>query len=144
MIKYAVATLLILTSINLMASSCFHQFVRNEDIGEKFERAKKQSDLIFTGTVSLVSKETIHAAGDEEYLSRVTASFNGIKYFKGEAGTKINVIGGGKCTCKYNFYPGVEYLVFASKTQDGYKTYFCEFIAPKERSLISEFENKES
>jgi hypothetical protein len=138
--KIILTIVIVLLSINAIATTCWPGKPDGK-FSERYEFAKKYSDLIFTGKVDLVSKRIVQNAGEEEYLAEVVASFDSIQYLKGKAESKINIVGHGGCACAYNFYPGVEYLVFASKAGKEYKTYFCEFIAPKDRSLVRDFDN---
>lgn len=125
------------------ANNCWKKHIPDTQVNV-IQDTINQSDLIFVGEVNSVIKRTLHEVGAEEKILEILTDFKIIDVLKGDDVSSLSVSGekSGGCGCKYNFYPGVRYLVLAKKINGINVTYHCDHIKPIETSLYEEFRSK--
>lgn len=97
---------------------------------EPFELAVERSDIILVAEAQTTFKTTTRTKGEEEFLFKVVTEFDVIDRLKGDSPNKVTISNGDKCGCKYDFEPGVTYVVLASNHDGKFMTYQCKYIKP--------------
>lgn len=99
-----------------------------------FEVVVEQSEMVAVAEAITTFKTIARTKGEEEFLFKVVTEFDVIEILKGDLLDKVTVTNGDNCGCKYDFEPGVIYVVLASKNEGKYRTYHCKYIRPSSGS----------
>jgi hypothetical protein len=107
---------------------------------DPLSEAIQLSDIVFVGEAESVRKVSIQHKGNVEFVEEIQAVFLVEESLKGPTKdiARVTATAGAPCQCRYEFEPGVKYLVLASLDENSYVTKFCRFI----RVAAEEVENE--
>lgn len=131
--KFTIGFFLLSFSLAAEAATCWPEFIEAEIIrngGDPFLVAIEKSDVVIIGEANTTYKTTVRTKGQEEVLLKVESHFEVKESLKGDVENVVVIYSGDECGCKYNFEPGVEYIVLAAKHKHKYETYYCQYIRP--------------
>ena len=128
----------LLVAANASATSCW-VFISDDPLRE----AIQHSDLVFIGEAVTSRKTTIRHKDSEEFIVQIDTTFVMEESLKGQVESTILISGesGKPCQCRYDFEPGVSYLVLASRSDDSLVTKYCRFIKPADEDVVSDARN---
>ena len=143
--KYFLALVLSIVSINTYSTTCWSEF-----IDEEFARAQglsvvesvvKRSPIIFVGTASIVKKTIVEEQGEDPIVLDFQALFEVEESLKGDTSNQVKIESGNICPCRYDFKSGIKYLVFATERNGSMYVYNCKYVSPVEASKLAEVRN---
>lgn len=140
--KYIVILWFIIFSSSALATKCWTQsqneLVANSVGKDAFEFAIERAQVIFVGKTKSVQKTIYEREGAEPLVLTVEAKFEVQEAIKGNVSGEIVTESDDICACKYQFKPGVTYLVVAGKYKNTLQIYSCEYIKPVEQSRVTD------
>jgi hypothetical protein len=104
--------------------------------------AMDMSDIIFVGEVVSRTKSLFQPKGHEERIMEVESQFAVKEVLKGTVPDKVVLIAKDSCDCRYDFEPGVEYVVMASIVGHHFVPKFCRFVGPSDSELTNEIRER--
>lgn len=90
------------------------------------------------GRAKSVQKTIYEEVGIEPVVLQVEAKFDVKETIKGNVSKELVTNSTDICACKYQFEPGITYLVVGAKYEDTLQVYSCEYIEPVAQSRVVE------
>ncbi|AQQ67653.1 hypothetical protein Mag101_08390 [Microbulbifer agarilyticus] len=140
--KYIVILGLIIFCSPALATKCWTQsqneLVANSVGKDAFEFAIERAQFIFVGKAKNVQKTIYEQEGAEPRVLAVEAEFEVEEAIKGNVSGELVTKSDDICACKYQFEPGITYLVVAGKYKNKLQVYSCEYISPVDQSRVAD------
>tara|TARA_R110001583_G_scaffold38791_5_gene125078 strand:- start:1654 stop:2106 length:453 start_codon:yes stop_codon:yes gene_type:complete len=141
--KALIAIILIICSAGAQARTCWTKFLDSElarNTGKtEIEVVVERTPFIFIGEALNSFKTTYHEKGKEPHLFKSATEFEIQESIKGDLSGKVTIRSEDVCSCKYDFIPGVVYMVLAAEREDKIEAYNCTYIKPLEKSAVDAF-----
>lgn len=140
--KYIAILSLLIFSSSALAKKCWTQS-QNELVAKShgkdpFEFAIDRAQVVFVGRAKSIQKTIYEEVGIESVVLKVEAKFDVKETIKGDVSKEVVTSSTDFCACKYQFEPGIMYLVVGAKYEDTLQVYSCEYIAPVAQSRVVE------
>ncbi|MEX2963068.1 hypothetical protein [Microbulbifer sp. TYP-18] len=136
--KYIVIFCMVFFSSSALATKCWTQsqneLVANNIGKDAFEFAVERASVIFVAKAQSVQKTLYERENEEPLVLNIEAKFEIVESIKGNVFGEVVTESDDICACKYQFKPGITYLVLAGKYKDSLQVYSCEYIKPAEKS----------
>ncbi|WP_091390602.1 hypothetical protein [Microbulbifer marinus] len=140
--KYIAILSLLIFSSSALATKCWTQsqneLVAKSNGKDPFEFAIDRAQIVFVGRAKSVQKTIYEEVGIEPVVLQVEAKFDVKETIKGNVSKELVTNSTDICACKYQFEPGITYLVVGAKYEDTLQVYSCEYIEPVAQSRVVE------
>lgn len=140
--KYIVIFSLLIFSSSALATKCWtpaqNELVAKSTGKDAFELAIDRAQIVFVGKAESIQKTIYEEEGADPLVLEVEAHFKVQEAIKGNIPKDIITKSDEICACRYQFQPGITYLVIGAKYRDVLQVYSCEYIKPLEQSRVAE------